>query len=120
MVYFQNKNPHQILRALPLLCWVYDYINFVDPRFVDVYHNTGIGFVTRGGMGDNTMVPMLELFEANVGQSYSAFKIQYIDCEKYHRLCVRKFNVTSYPHFRLIVGGKNVDVVPWMELAKQN
>lgn len=92
----------------------------MDPRFVDVYHNTGIGFVTRGGMGDNMMVPMLQVFEANVNDIYSSFKIQYIDCEEHKRLCVEKFNVTSYPHFRLIVDGQNVDVVPWLELAKQN
>lgn len=72
---FNCKVPHQILQALPLLCWIYDYVNLVDPRFVDVYHNTGLAFITRGGMGDNTMVPLLELFEASVAKSYSAFKI---------------------------------------------
>ena len=41
------------------LFWVHDNLNFVDPRFIDVYHNTGIVFTTRGGMGDNEIVPVV-------------------------------------------------------------
>lgn len=66
------------------------------------------------------MVPMLELFQANVASIYSPFTIQYIDCEQYKQLCVEKFNVTSYPHFRLIIDGENIDVVPWLQLAQNN